>query len=173
MTKPSNQLLYARFQLTLKLNMFSRFSLSMEPGFATVAPVGAPAFPNSDLGQPQKSYSDVGDTRPMQGFDSEGASSNSGYDYNQPSSNYDTTHQMLDDQNLPAKRPALATTSYDDLRRQNRIDFESRQFSRHQPPPPPPSAPAPDQRTLSQPSDGRPKNKYGDVWDDKPGNYQN
>jgi len=155
-------------------------TLSMEPGFATAAPVGAPAFSNSDLAQSHShSYSDVGDTQPMSGFDN-ASSGFSGYDANQQQSTYDTTQQMLDDENLPIKRPQFAT-GYDDLRRQNRIDYETRQHTspassqqsnpsagggydglqsrRSQPTYPPHEAP------------GKPRNKYGDVWDDKPSNY--
>lgn len=162
-------------------------SFSMEPGFATVAPVGAPAFPNSDFNQSSSNvYSDVGDTRPMTGFDSDVSSGVTGYDYSQTSpSNYDTTQQMLNDENLPPKRVQSLTT-YDDLRRQNRIDYESRQHNRYQPLPPT-VAPESSRGSVEgsgyydsrrsqpsyQPGDGlaKPKNKYGDVWDEKPGNY--
>lgn len=163
------------------MNSF-KISLSMEPGFATAAPIPAPAFPNSEFSQGSHGrYSDVGDTQPITGFDSEGHSGFTGLDYNQ--STYDTTKQMLDDENLPAKRPQTLTT-YDDLRRQNRIDYESRQYNRNHPAPPPQQSPSPagdaqgyyDSRRIapSQPAfDGsaRGKNKYGDVWDDKPGSY--
>ncbi|CAL8143110.1 unnamed protein product [Orchesella dallaii] len=152
-------------------------TLSMEPGFATPAPVGAPAFSNSDLTQ-SHSYSDVGDTQPMSGFDNASSGYNS-YDISQQQPSYDTTHQMLDDENLPQKRPQSAT-SYDDLRRQNRIDYETRQHtspvSTQQSNPSASGGGGYDglQSRRSQPTyenQGKAKNKYGDVWDDKPSSY--
>lgn len=110
----------------------------MEPSFSTTAPVGGPAFPNSDFNRPNV-YSDVGDTRPMSSLDSDASNTFSSYDYSQPS-NYDTTQQMLDDENLPPKRPQFSTT-YDDLRRQNRIDYESRQHRNISSPAAPPPDP--------------------------------
>jgi len=93
----------------------------MEPGFVTAAPIVAPAFPESDYGlQEPRSFTDVGDTRPMTSFDTE-SSNFSAIDY----SKYDTTQQMLNDDNLPQKKPQFYT-SYEELRKQNREEFESR-----------------------------------------------
>ncbi|ODM95832.1 OCIA domain-containing protein 1 [Orchesella cincta] len=150
-------------------------TLSLEPGFATPAPVGAPAFSNSDLTQ-SHSYSDVGDTQPMSGFDNL-SSGFSSYDINQQPSSYDTTQQMLDDENLPPKRPQLST-SYDDLRRQNRVEYETKQHSPASTQQNNPGAGGYDgfqsrRSQATQPSydQGKPRNKYGDVWDDKPASY--
>jgi len=98
----------------------------MEPGFVTASPIVAPAFPGSEFSDREAGvFTDVGDTRPMSSFDTV-SSTFSGYDYGNKS--YDTTKEMLDDDNLPAKR-MQSLTSYDDLRKQNRDEYEHRVHS--------------------------------------------
>jgi len=144
----------------------------MEPGFVTAAPavVGGPAF-GSDYAQAEQScFTDVGDTRPMSSIDIEPSSSFSG-DYGK----YDTTHQMLNDDNLPQRR-AQSSTTYDELRRQNRNEYDSKPHSSA----PIVSNPSDFERTRRQNLSQREmresdpaysasarKNAYGDVWDDK------
>jgi hypothetical protein len=97
--------------------------LSMEPGFVSSAPIGTPAFPSGDFSDKEAGvFTDVGDTRPISSFDTV-TSTFTGYDYGNKS--YDTTEQMLNDENLPQSRPQSATT-YEALRRQNREEYESK-----------------------------------------------
>lgn len=110
-------------------------TLGIEPGFVSAGPIGGPAFPDSEY-SPKKEpgqFTDVGDTRPLVTFDTETASTFGGVDYGK----YDTTQQMLNDDNLPQRRSQTFTTSYDELRRSNRDEFEHKGSS------PAPSMPAP------------------------------
>jgi len=101
--------------------------LTLEPGFASTAPVvtGEAAFADSEFGSsgPRGSFTDVGDTRPMASFDTVSSSNSfATADYGK----YDTTQQMLNDDNLPTRKSTMYTTSYDELRKQNRDDYERR-----------------------------------------------
>lgn len=61
------------------------------------------------------------DTRPLQSFDTQTSSQAfQGDEY----SKYDTTQQMLNDDNLPQRRSQMFTTSYDELRKSNRDEYE-------------------------------------------------
>jgi len=120
--------------------------------------------PNDDAAETSAQFTDVGDTRPMNAFDSD-TSVFGAMDY------HENETQMTED-TLPPKPPQFFT-SYDNLRKQNREGYEqaralhiqntleAQAAAQRRAGQQPSSGPS----STSQP--GKRKNAYGDDWDEK------
>ncbi|CAG7728558.1 unnamed protein product [Allacma fusca] len=133
--------------------------------FGTPILSGSSSDPVSSPGTSGTRSSDISDTRAISSFDNESHTFYSNIDIGKP-----VDEQMMNDDNLPPPRPQN-TATYDDLRRQNRIDYETQ---RHQPPPAPPLSMDQSRRPRFAPASpaappqpiSKTKNEYGDVWEE-------
>ena len=142
--------------------MFDRFAL--ETSLNTAAPAAEESSQRSESLQEMRALDLSFDAPPAA----------AGLDDSSRPTMYSTGY--ADDALLPAAQASPSTTSYEELRQRNRLEYEQKRSASatgSPPPPPPPSmAPAPVYREEAAPAPMRPAarpaktNKYGDVWDE-------